>query len=236
MSRIRLVTFDVTNTIIRVTKSVGQNYANVARMYGKDVDVTKLNTSFRAVFSNYNKLYPNFGVHNGLTPFKWWSKVVVDSFREAGSDEQHLEQIAQHLYVMFATSKGWEVLPGAEKTLTELKQKGVKLGVISNFDDRLDKILTELALRHYFDFVLASAVVKIAKPDPDLFEMAFKMADVKPEEALHIGDNILTDYVGARNSGCKGVLLVPPDKQIPKDVDSSCVIRNLYQLTDYFKT
>lgn len=232
MSPTRLITFDVTNTIIRVLGNVGQTYSSVAGMYGNVVDATKLEISFKEVYKNYNKLYPNFGVNNGITPFKWWSNVVIDSFKDVGSNDQHLEQIAKHLYVMFSTSKGWEVMPGAESTLKELKQKGVKLGAISNFDDRLDKILTQLALRHYFDFVLASAVVKIAKPDAGIFEMGFKMANVKPEEALHVGDNVETDFLGARNAGCRGVLLIPADKQIPGGVDKSSVIRNLTQLAD----
>ncbi|XP_060566635.1 haloacid dehalogenase-like hydrolase domain-containing protein 3 [Ruditapes philippinarum] len=160
MSPVRLITFDVTNTIMRVARSVGHNYANVARMYGQDVDAVKLNKSFRTVYKTYNDLYPNFGVHNGLTPFVWWNKVVVDSFKDAGSDGENLDKIAQHLYVMFSTSQGWEILPDAEKTLSNLKGRRLKLGVISNFDDRLEKILTQIALRHYFDFVLASAVVK----------------------------------------------------------------------------
>lgn len=233
MYPIRLVTFDVTNTIIRVLGGPGKNYANVASIYGKVIDARKLDDSFKEVYKNYSKTYPNFGVHNGLTPFKWWSNVVTESFKKAGSDERNLEQIAQHLYVLFSTLKGWEVLPGAESILKELRQKGIKIGVISNFDDRLEKILTQLALRHYFDFVLASTVVKVAKPDAGIFEIAFKLADAKPEEALHVGDNVFTDFLGAKNAGCKGVLLVPENKQIPDDIDKSCVIRNLSQLSEY---
>jgi REG-2-like HAD superfamily hydrolase len=220
---------------MRVARSVGHNYANVARMYGQDVDAVKLNKSFRTVYKTYNDLYPNFGVHNGLTPFVWWNKVVVDSFKDAGSDRENLDKIAQHLYVMFSTSQGWEILPDAEKTLSNLKGRGLKLGVISNFDDRLEKILTQLALRHYFDFVLASAVVKIAKPDSGIFKMAFNMADVKPEDTLHVGDNVANDFFGAANAGCAGVLFVPPEKDIPEDVNKTHVIRTLYQLTDYIK-
>lgn len=233
MTLIRLVTFDVTNTIIRVLGGVGENYSKVAEIYGKVVDARKLDASFKVVFKHHCKLYPNFGVHSGFTPFQWWTDVVVDSFKAAGSDDQDLERIAQHLYVMFSTQTGWEVLPGVESTLTKLKQNGVKLGVISNFDDRLEKILTQLSLTHYFDFILASAVVKKAKPDPDIFHLGYKMADVKPEDALHVGDNATTDYFGAKRAGCHGLLLLDKDKEIPVGVDKACVISNLEQLTEY---
>lgn len=235
MSPIRLVTFDVTNTIIKVCGSVGHNYSKVAAMYGKTVEPENLNSCFGTVYKRHNDLYRNFGVHNGMTPFKWWANVVVDTFKEAGSDDSQLEQIAQHLYVMFSTQNGWTVLPNAVHTLEKLKQTGVKLGVISNFDDRLDKILTQLALRHYFDFLLASAVVKVAKPDAEIFNMALKIADLKPEEALHVGDNVKTDYFGAKQAGWNYLLLLDKEKQVPDSVEKSTVIHNLDQLTEYLR-
>lgn len=233
MSPIRLVTFDVTNTIIKVSGKVGQNYAKIAALYGKNVEPERLNASFGTVYKRYSERYANFGVSCGMTPFKWWTSVVIDTFKESGSDESQLERIAQHLYVMYSTQSGWEVLPNASGTLEKLKQNGLKLGVISNFDDRLEKILTQLALRHYFDFILASAVVKVAKPDVGIFNMALKMADVKPEEALHVGDNMKTDIKGAKSAGFNCVLLLEKDKEVPNSLTEADVIRNLNQLPDF---
>lgn len=233
MSPIRLITFDVTNTIIRVLGSVGQSYAKVAAIYGKNVDPDSLDKTFRTSFKQNMKLYPNFGVHNDLTPFKWWTNVVIESFKSAGCDDKGLEQIAQHLYVLFATQKGWEVLPGATDILTLLKQRGIQLGVVSNFDDRLERILTQLSLMHYFDFVIASSVVKVAKPDAEIFKMALKTADVKPEEVIHVGDNIDTDYKGAKAAGLNSVLLLDKDKEVPNGVDKSMVIHHLCELSRF---
>ncbi|KAL4219129.1 Haloacid dehalogenase-like hydrolase domain-containing protein 3 [Mactra antiquata] len=233
MSPIRLVTFDVTNTLIRVLGSVGKNYANVASIYGKTVEPEKLDIAFRAVYKHNIKEFPNFGVHNNLTPFKWWTNVVVETFKAAGSDGKELEQIANHLYIMFSTQTGWEVVPGAINILSLLKQNGVKIGIISNFDDRLEKILAELSLIHYFDFVIASAIVKVAKPEAEIFKMALKKSDVKPEEVIHVGDNVNTDYFGAKDVGLNSVLFLDKDREVPDGVNDSNVIRSLDELPKF---
>lgn len=227
MSSIRLVTFDVTNTIIRVVGNVGHNYAQAAAVYNKTVDPVKLDNAFPKVYKHHSNMYPNFGVHNGLTTNKWWNMVVEETFREAGCDDANVDKIAQHLFVHFASGKGWEILPEAVSTLTKLAERGVTIGVVSNFDERLERILTHLALRHFFKFVICSAVVKCQKPNEDIFKLALKAGNCKPEAALHIGDNVFTDYEGATKAGMKAVLYWNKSKAVPETVNSNNVVHNL---------
>ena len=84
---------------------------------------------------------------------------------------------------------------------------GVILGVISNWDSRLTSTLENLELADHFKFILPSAVVGSAKPDKKIFEEALRLSGVKPHEACHIGDEIKTDIVGARNVGIYGILI-----------------------------
>ena len=227
MSAIRLVTFDVTNTIIRVAGGVGQNYAQVAAMYNKKVDPGTLEKAFMSTYKHYNSKYPNFGTHNGLSSNKWWNLMVKDTFLSAGCDDKDLDSIAQHLYVHFATEKGWEVIPGAVSVLTKLKETGVTLGVVSNFDERLERILAQLSLRHYFQFVLTSVEAKCSKPDSNIFKQALQFVDCRPEEGLHIGDNALTDYEGATRAGMKALLYRRQSKSSPEAVNPEHIVHNL---------
>ena len=85
-----------------------------------------------------------------------------------------------------------------------------KLGVISNFDSRLDVLLRNMKLNHYFDFVLSSYQAGIEKPDKDIFKTAMKLSelkDLKPEECLHIGNTPITDYFGPRDAGWYSLLI-----------------------------
>jgi len=81
------------------------------------------------------------------------------------------------------------------------------LGVISNFDERLESILRNTELEHLFDFVVVSRKVGMAKPQPQIFEHALKKTGVSPQELLHIGDSFKRDYKGATDAGMRAVLL-----------------------------
>lgn len=80
----------------------------------------------------------------------------------------------------------------------------------TRFDDifvcfaRLDVLLHNMKIAHYFDFVINSYDAGIEKPNIEIFKRAMKESDIeglKPKECLHIGHSILPDYVGAQKAG-----------------------------------
>ncbi len=84
---------------------------------------------------------------------------------------------------------------------------GSQLGVISNWDGRLEGLLGGLGLAKYFDTVVSSACVGLHKPDPRIFELACTRLGVAPEEAAHVGDHHYADIVGATAVGMMPVLI-----------------------------
>ncbi len=91
-----------------------------------------------------------------------------------------------------------------------LRQKGQRIGVISNFDPRLHNILQEAGLTHYFEFVLASYDAKCFKPQKDIFQFALAKCSkepTKPIECCHIGDTFHEDYQGAVQAGWNAFLV-----------------------------
>ena len=100
----------------------------------------------------------------------------------------------------------------ASGILDQLKNKGIKLGVVSNWDSRLPEILGSMGLAHYFDFILASTVVGSAKPDSFIFEEAIRLSGFASGEACHIGDEIKADFHGARKAGLDAVIIDRDDK------------------------
>jgi putative hydrolase of the HAD superfamily len=93
--------------------------------------------------------------------------------------------------------------------LTQLKDRKLKLGVISNSDGRVDALLNNLNLTGYFDVVLDSKVVGCEKPDPRIFKLALDKTKTAPAEAVYVGDMYAIDILGARRAGMAGVLLDP---------------------------
>lgn len=105
------------------------------------------------------------------------------------------------LYETFATPAVWRLDPAALEVLKTLRQKGLRTGVVSNFDGRLPVLLERLGLRPWLDVVVYSSAVGSAKPEAAIFLEACRRAGVDPAEALHVGDDPDLDYRGARRAG-----------------------------------
>lgn len=93
------------------------------------------------------------------------------------------------------------MVPGAREVLKELHQRGYLMGIISNNDGKTKEKCRRVGIEHYFAFILDSTLEKMCKPAPAFFKKALKLAGVKPEEALHIGDLWGSDILGANQSG-----------------------------------
>jgi putative hydrolase of the HAD superfamily len=97
--------------------------------------------------------------------------------------------------------------PDAAPALRELRERGLRLVVASNWDASLPEVLDEAGLAPLVDGVVASAVVGADKPDPALFEAALAIAGCAPEHALHVGDSLEHDVAGALAAGIRPVLI-----------------------------
>ncbi|MBQ7523316.1 MAG: HAD family hydrolase [Oscillospiraceae bacterium] len=92
-------------------------------------------------------------------------------------------------------------------TLTELKQRGYKLGVIANQNYGTEQRLNNWNLLQFFDIIAASAELGMAKPDPAIFEWALKQADCSPQNAVMVGDRMDNDMAPANRLGIHTVRL-----------------------------
>ena len=97
----------------------------------------------------------------------------------------------------------------AEKILAKLQQEGFRLGVISNRSNPFDEQLEELGIGTFFEYSLAAGTIDAWKPNPLIFQYALTKMNVKPEQAVYVGDNYFADVVGARNAGLKPILIDP---------------------------
>ena len=112
------------------------------------------------------------------------------------------------------------VPPEAFHLLDELKSRGFRLGAISDWEDTLPEVLTELGLIKYFDALAISAVVGVAKPSSLMFEDALGQIGLPAASCLHVGDWYELDAVGALNVGMSTLLFDwagrSPDADCPR--------------------
>jgi putative hydrolase of the HAD superfamily len=129
-------------------------------------------------------------------------------FRLAGIPDERLGEVRDCLTRLHRERHLWATVPeGARESLARLRGAGLRLGVVSNSDGRVETALEAAGLRDYFDVVVDSALVGAEKPDPMIFRAALDALDVDPADALYVGDLYEVDVVGARAAGMDAVLL-----------------------------
>uniref|UniRef100_A0A182KAW4 Haloacid dehalogenase-like hydrolase domain-containing protein 3 n=1 Tax=Anopheles christyi TaxID=43041 RepID=A0A182KAW4_9DIPT len=249
LCRFRLVTFDVTDTLLEYAVRPERHYAQVINgmvepRLGLTLCEEQIGQSFGRCFRSMKQQYPNFGA--GRKPadnesndesWRWWwrtlvERVVVDA--AATCSNRHdippalLRNIAEQLiddYTYDGKRVCWRQRPGVDELLAKLRQSPSRtLGIVSNFDPRLEIILRNNGIApggQVVDFVVTSYEAGVEKPDSAIFETALRRAnrlrrsggpEIEPSEALHIGNLCREDYGGARNAGwCALLVNVPPN-------------------------
>ncbi len=120
-------------------------------------------------------------------------------------------KVASREAVLFIAEQVHEatvLLPGAIEFLALLKEKGIKLGLVSNTQippAQRRESLRRLGLLPYFDAVVLSSGFFHRKPKPAIFEETLRQLQVQPEECLHFGDSLNADVKGARGAGILSV-------------------------------
>lgn len=101
--------------------------------------------------------------------------------------------------------------PRTPEALDRLRRAGYRLGVVSNADGRMPEVIDTVGLRGYFEFVVDSHRVGVAKPDARIFRIAVERMGLVPGDCVYVGDLHAVDVVGSRGAGLEPVLLDPFD-------------------------
>lgn len=212
LKHIRLVTFDITGTLLKFRRSPSEQYVDVAESFGYTIPPALLSTSFTNEYKLMEKRHPNYGKTTyGMTYTDWWRVLVANTLIKCNRNipKDELLNIANELIKQFKTEKSWVLVDGTVELISKIKEAGISVGVVSNFDGGLEEILKNMKLPE-FDFVLSSYTCGATKPHPQIFQTALKLAgNVKPKHSLHIGDNFELDYLGAKSAGWSAVLVNP---------------------------
>jgi putative hydrolase of the HAD superfamily len=138
-------------------------------------------------------------------------------FCGAGVPEARLGEVRECLAELHRERHLWSrTALDAPSALGRLRAAGLRLGVVSNSDGRVESALEAAGLREYFEVVIDSALAGVEKPDPAIFRAALAALDVSPAEALYVGDLYEIDVLGARAAGIAAVLLLDPADTAPE--------------------
>lgn len=206
---LKAVFFDAAGTLFEAREPVGHTYARVARQHGLHADDSAVSAGFRRAFASTPGLA--FGPRRHADEIRrlereWWYGLVRRSFEGLG-DFDSFDAFFEELFAYFGDPASWEALPEAQLVLGRLKDDHLKLGIISNFDWRLYRILEGLGLRKFFDTITISSEAGYAKPARGIFATALASLKVEASQAAHIGDSIAMDVRGAQDAGLHPILI-----------------------------
>jgi len=198
---IKAIFFDAVGTLFRLTNTVGDHYAYVGREVGLDLDAQNLERAFHAAWKQMPQRAaidrPRENDDKG-----WWRGLVylvLDQIAPSLSefDRDNFFEIA---YEHFAEAGVWELYPEVHDVLEQLQPR-FQLAVVSNFDGRLRLILQHLDISKFFPNVFVSSELGADKPDPEIYRRALRLMKLKPNEALHVGNDPKRDWEAASAAG-----------------------------------
>ncbi|MER3424478.1 MAG: hydrolase, partial [Nitrospiraceae bacterium] len=161
----------------------------------------------------------------------WWFDIVHNVFYRVGMFEG-FDDYFEEVFQAFAGPQHWALYPETLDVLKELKEQGLELGIISNFDSRLFNVLRGLGIADLFDTVTISSLAKAAKPAPKIFHAALEKHAVDPDEAAHVGDSIGDDLQGARNAHLIGILIDREGRQVNGQARESAQAPTIHTLEE----
>lgn len=153
-----------------------------------------------------------------LKPWQIWGDYILTDF---GFDPEklmpHCEEIAHMWEVTYYHRR---LRPRVAEMLQELKDMGMKLGVISNtaalyqvFDS-----LEEYGIRGFFQDVTLSSVTGFRKPCRDIFTVSLRQMRSQPEECVYVGDTVSRDVIGSKKAGFAAAIQI--GSQLTKEKDA----------------
>ncbi len=199
---LKAVFIDAGNTLLYEKPSRFEIYAQAARRRGVDLATERMLDLMRRAHRELpREIEGAFRFSEG-----WFVSYIDRIFHDGlGLSRSDLPVLREEIFARFADPSTFVLFPGGVELLDGLRQRGLAVGIVSNWSQRLPGIIESLGLSTRIDFVLASAIQRVEKPSPEIFARACARAKVAPSEALHAGDDLEKDVWGARGAGLLAV-------------------------------
>ncbi len=225
--KIKAILFDLDDTLLNSKKAEYNAICEFKNLHSEFNEVKDIN--FGEVWSKITlELYEKY--HKGEISFeelriermkelfsKYSINISDDDAKEAFKDYKNIYE------------KNWILFDDTKEVLEKLKNR-YKLVIVSNGDGIWQrKKIKETGLNKYFSNIVISSEVGCSKPEKEIFEIAYKMVNLKPEDCVMIGDKYKVDVEGSLNAGMYGIWVNRKKEQLSYKYQ----INELNELTKY---
>lgn len=217
--------FDLGYTLVYVDRE--EKYQQRLKQHGIDVSIEKLKLAFHMSDKYFMREFPGLLGKKHHLYAEDYHRILHQYLRlNEDLDFKRLSMPEEA-----SKPKGnWVAFKDTIPTLKKLKEKGIGVGLISNWNLTAREVLKETNIYDYLDNIIISSEVNIEKPNEEIFKIAIKEANVAAEECIYIGDNYYDDVIGSRKVGMSSILINPYDKQGIEEIENVQIIANIKDL------
>lgn len=216
---LKAVMFDLGLTLIRT--------ASFPEIYQRILESFDVKVSVGAIIKAQNETEKEFDVskYKENNRQEFWTNYNTVLIKKLGVKEK-VVFLASQIDELWWRFSHVQVFDDVEPTFSELKNRGLKIGLVSNgFQKDLDHVLSELNLEKWFDSVVCIDSCNCAKPSKKIFLYALDDLGINPNETVFVGNSIKQDYDGALSVGIRPFL-------IDRDKKNSNQYNTINSLTD----
>ena len=221
--RVKAVLFDLGGTLVRTTE-IPHVMKRILKHRGINRSLGEISRAWKEAekglnFRDLTKLLDEFWVQ--------WNERILSNLQVNTDTRALAEYIATHWWDYSNVT----LYPDAEKTLSFLKERGLKIGLITNgLQSDVNEILPKVDLQNFFDIVVVIDTLRKMKPDVEVFHYALQKLKTTPSKAVFIGDEIEADYKGAQRSGLIAYLIDRNDEVQDESVNKISYLDDLFKL------
>ena len=201
------VFFDAGETLVHPHPTFPDLFAEILHRQGHDVSPETIRERGHVVFDRFraaaeaNELWTTSPERSR----RFWHDVYGIFLRELGIPDA--DGLIDVVYTEFTDPGNYRLFDDVTPVLDRLRDAGLLLGVVSNFEEWLERLLESLGVTPYFDVRVISGVEGVEKPDPKIFQLALERMEALPAESAYVGDSPQFDVEPATSLGMTGVLL-----------------------------
>jgi putative hydrolase of the HAD superfamily len=206
---LRAVLFDVDFTIARPGPELGpEGYRRLGARFGLELDPSRYGEAREKAVEGIRR-HPELEHDEEI-----WVAFTERIIRGMGGDAESAYECAIEMTRAWEHAEHFELFDDALPVLDELREQGLKLGLVSNTGRNLDEFVAHHRLE--VDAALGSGAFGRTKPHPTIFRAVLERLEVEPSGAAMVGDSPEDDVEGARAAGIERAFLLDREDRYPE--------------------
>jgi putative hydrolase of the HAD superfamily len=172
----------------------------------KNIEIKKIDSLLQSGFPWHNPDKHQSELFQGKAFWEYLQKLFIPIFQSFGLSEEKSKSLSLKVKDQYLDINKWHLYDDSLGALEKLKEIGYLQIIISNHIPELDKLVSDVGIDNYFVEIISSGITGYNKPNIKIFELTLKKIPINSKIVL-IGDNYLSDIIGAQSAGIKCILV-----------------------------